>query len=309
MSTIHFYIILFSTHILTRRMTWHIWIHTHTSCFSTHILTRRMTVSYLFSLLPCSFQLTSSQGGWQIPCCLSLMEIFFQLTSSQGGWRSTCICHLSVAVIFNSHPHKEDDGTFMVSACELGFSTHILTRRMTLVPICLLLFSVFQLTSSQGGWQCTIIATKGWYRLFNSHPHKEDDQFLTWPLVLRLFSTHILTRRMTSSRLDTLEQLAFQLTSSQGGWLASKIKQLLPLFSTHILTRRMTCVLLEYDNHTHFSTHILTRRMTITHFLQSQAFYFSTHILTRRMTIIPVPRLESELFQLTSSQGGWHVVP
>ena len=54
----------------------------------------------------------------------------------------------------------------------------------------------------------------------------------------------------------------------------------------------------------HFSTHILTRRMTITHFLQSQAFYFSTHILTRRMTIIPVPRLESELFQLTSSQGG-----
>ena len=168
---------------------------------------------------------------------------------------------------------------------------------------------IFQLTSSQGGWQCTIIATKGWYRLFNSHPHKEDDQFLTWPLVLRLFSTHILTRRMTSSRLDTLEQLAFQLTSSQGGWLASKIKQLLPLFSTHILTRRMTCVLLEYDNHTHFSTHILTRRMTITHFLQSQAFYFSTHILTRRMTIIPVPRLESELFQLTSSQGGWHVVP
>ena len=104
---------------------------------------------------------------------------------------------------------------------QIFFSTHILTRRMTPHFFLIIFLCIFQLTSSQGGWQCTIIATKGWYRLFNSHPHKEDDQFLTWPLVLRLFSTHILTRRMTSSRLDTLEQLAFQLTSSQGGWLVS----------------------------------------------------------------------------------------
>ena len=283
MSTIHFYIILFSTHILTRRMTWHIWIHTHTSCFSTHILTRRMTVSYLFSLLPCSFQLTSSQGGWQIPCCLSLMEIFFQLTSSQGGWRSTCICHLSVAVIFNSHPHKEDDGTFMVSACELGFSTHILTRRMTLVPICLLLFSVFQLTSSQGGWPVEQSISKN-SKIFNSHPHKEDD-FGSYMLAAFLcFSTHILTRRMTSILLF------------RHAWRS---------FSTHILTRRMTHLAFVLVFSSGFSTHILTRRMTCTGIYCCYSFIFQ---LTSSQGGWPFHFSTWsfwKVFQLTSSQGGW----
>ena len=56
-----------------------------------------------------------------------------------------------------------------------------------------------------------------------------------------LFSTHILTRRMTAILPEY-----FNLFS----------------FSTHILTRRMTDFVLCSIYHADFSTHILTRRMT-----------------------------------------------
>ena len=54
---------------------------------------------------------------------------------------------------------------------------------------------------------------------FNSHPHKEDDTADFTPELGNYFSTHILTRRMTS---------------------ALALAQLQSAFSTHILTRRMT---------------------------------------------------------------------
>ena len=54
---------------------------------------------------------------------------------------------------FNSHPHKEDDKIEDLSQEVKDFSTHILTRRMTLLTIALLKENI----------------------LFNSHPHKEDD--------------------------------------------------------------------------------------------------------------------------------------
>ena len=82
----------------------------------------------------------------------------------------------SEPLIFNSHPHKEDDlcNIFYLHPCR--FSTHILTRRMTIREL---------------------LAHK-YHRLFNSHPHKEDD--CTSPRYIRIkrFSTHILTRRMTA---------------------------------------------------------------------------------------------------------------
>ena len=53
--------------------------------------------------------------------------------------------------------------------------------------------------------------------LFNSHPHKEDDVFYGGGLRQVSFSTHILTRRMTSDKVHTSIDKAFQLTSSQGG--------------------------------------------------------------------------------------------
>ena len=161
---------------------------------STHILTRRMTRLMRKTLHYWKFQLTSSQGGWRDFCN--------QLYSSE---------------YFNSHPHKEDDNTFGrqsandddfnshphkddISLCgtflRMYISTHILTRRMTYVPVAnradidisthiltrRMTFRAgrgtegnrFQLTSSQGGWPDA--AKKEWRRI------------------------------------------AFQLTSSQGGW-------------------------------------------------------------------------------------------
>ena len=77
------------------------------------------------------------------------------------------------AKVFNSHPHKEDD-LFNINVVDLiDFSTHILTRRMT-------------------------IDTQKEYTRSN-------------------FSTHILTRRMTSSSNSYQYPSIFQLTSSQGG--------------------------------------------------------------------------------------------
>ena len=58
--------------------------------------------------------------------------------------------------------------------------------------------------------------------LFNSHPHKEDDADQLLYIGRSLFSTHILTRRMT---------------------LCYSFHYLPSFFSTHILTRRMTAIL------------------------------------------------------------------
>ena len=78
-------------------------------------------------------------------------------------------------MLFNSHPHKEDDNDLPEPGVPLYFSTHILTRRMTMPG---------------GNSPFGMI-------LFNSHPHKEDDFVIPCNLDIRIFSTHILTRRMT----------------------------------------------------------------------------------------------------------------
>ena len=77
--------------------------------------------------------------------------------------------------------------------------------------------------------------------LFNSHPHEEDDTCRLRIFISLIFSTHILTRRMT--------------VSMRSGRIGSA-------FSTHILTRRMTYVVAISQIEVIFSTHILTRRMT-----------------------------------------------
>ena len=54
-------------------------------------------------------------------------------------------------IIFNSHPHMEDDRQkYHENNCS-NFSTHILTRRMTLTKAVDDGTIAFQLTSSQGG--------------------------------------------------------------------------------------------------------------------------------------------------------------
>ena len=141
--------------------------------------------------------------------------------------------------IFNSHPHKEDDDLPLNLFPFFCFSTHILTRRMTICGKCGSGYQVFQLTSSQGGWPVSVSLSYS-MQFFNSHPHKEDD-----------FLKH----------------------SSMG-----------------IMD---------------FSTHILTRRMTDSDFICISNRFFSTHILTRRMTELSELEALLEIFQLTSSQGGW----
>ena len=131
MSTIHFYIILFSTHILTRRMTDIELAKLEARYFSTHILTSRMTTQAVRNAVDrMIFQLTSSQGGWPGWLWPSNPVVIFQLTSSQGGWHRNRCGESGKRQFFNSHPHKEDDR----GAANLIYSIF------------------FQLTSSQGGW-------------------------------------------------------------------------------------------------------------------------------------------------------------
>ena len=208
--------------------------------FSTHILTRRMTMPLREAMARSVFQLTSSQGGWRSSLCdLHGWICHFQLTSSQGGWRSisTLFRH---HILFNSHPHKEDDWCRAGNWWSNFFSTHILTRRMTLLHgkvgvagwfsthiltrrMTTLEYdesetSAFQLTSSQGGWRRTAI----------SYVEVRNFQLTSsqggWRIHCRYFcscnhfSTHILTRRMTYKIPDGEDGVSFQLTSSQGGW-------------------------------------------------------------------------------------------
>ena len=144
-----------------------------------------------------------------------------------------------------------------------SFSTHILTRRMTLTGSYLLTVLPFQLTSSQGGWPLVehYLLTMGFFQLTSSQGGWRH-VFVCY--VLRfVFSTHILTRRMTSRNITTISQLFFQLTSSQGGWRYVRPGFLSDLlFNSHPHKEDDTS-LLSYYIFMYFSTHILTRRMTI----------------------------------------------
>ena len=63
-----------------------------------------------------------------------------------------------------------------------------------------------------------MLETNGLQDFFNSHPHKEDDADELGMSEVTVFSTHILTRRMTTRSLVSFRSnSAFQLTSSQGG--------------------------------------------------------------------------------------------
>ena len=127
-------------------------------------------------------------------------------------------CHF-VLEYFNSHPHKEDDFSFLFQRSKRLISTHILTRRMTYhrqilqQPYCnfnshphkeddvraQLCHRYYQYFNShphkeddQPGITESLKQTD-----FNSHPHKEDDCLVPKESPIFFISTHILTRRMT----------------------------------------------------------------------------------------------------------------
>ena len=118
---------------------------------STHSLTRRLTATPCLSWLVSVFQLTASQGGWQLLADLEEDEKEFQLTASQGGWPGLSIVY-HLFRYFNSQPHKEADGSnsnsvnvlwFQLTASQGGWRKHFWTSIRDYI---------FQLTASQGGW-------------------------------------------------------------------------------------------------------------------------------------------------------------
>ena len=229
----------FSTHILTRRMTGVGGEKETAQKFSTHILTRRMTSYPIISISIAIFQLTSSQGGWHI-------------------FHWTVLLH----ILFNSHPHKEDDSPLEMTYKPTGlFNSHPHKEN-----------DPFRSEQSLKD------------NLFNSHPHKEDDVFLFLFLFTRIFSTHILTRRMTN----------------WGTWGCWRIR-----FSTHILTRRMTKSSNDNLCPYCFSTHILTRRMTTLYTPSSCGCFFQLTSSQGGWQKIVNGYVTYMVFQLTSSQGGW----
>ena len=253
---------------------------------STHILTKRMT---------------------EMEIWLTSLDLIFQLTSSRRGWRLRRRYRIT-GWYFNSHPHEEDDGFFYINLHPCVISTHILTKRMTMID------STIQLL----------------LRYFNSHPHEEDDRIQHNHIWRNIISTHILTKRMTHVTVKGFKSGLFQLTSSRRGWLRHQNSQTEPnIFqltssrrgwrhrlmriwtdmniSTHILTKRMTAVLRAHIIAETISTHILTKRMTSRECWHCRIDYISTHILTKRMTADDWIRQRSEAFQLTSSRRGWRL--
>ena len=132
---------------------------------------------------------------------------------------------------------------------------------------------------------------------------------------------------MTKDELKYIDGQIFQLTSSRGGWLLDYcIFFRFRYFNSHP-HEEDDCRYIELDTSLIISTHILTRRMTLhgitvcllrNHFNshpheEDDGRYsarwpndnISTHILTRRMTQCVKHFFTAQLFQLTSSRGGW----
>ena len=130
---------------------------------------------YSITIINITFQLTSSRRGWlnQTAALLcyfyfnshpheedddattkaKLTDTVFQLTSSRRGWH-TLLNGSSFANGISTHIlTKRMTVLFPYWVCCHNISTHILTKRMTpSVPI-LIAQTIFQLTSSRRGWQ------------------------------------------------------------------------------------------------------------------------------------------------------------
>ena len=206
---------------------------------------------------------------------------------------------------FNSHPHKEDDLlVWTYFEANILFSTHILTRRMTSASVYNVICEFFNSHPHKEDDLSYMFSYRS-RKLFNSHPHKEDDNSSQEKTFVAIFSTHILTRRMTKRTGSIGYHSTFQLTSSQGGWPNWTPLRYRDIFFNSHPHKEDDDEMRKMADDLDFSTHILTRRMTISKRYWIPIARFSTHILTRRMTIVLFFRSTSLSFQLTSSQGGW----
>ena len=167
---------------------------------------------------------------------------------------------------------------------------------------------------------------------FNSHPHEEDDIGQYSQLSFINISTHILTKRMTTSTPARSKFFRFQLTSSRRGWpmncLSIPFNRLFQLTSSRRGWRYVCFILTDF-----YCTFQLTssrrgwpapsftanceylfqltssrRGWLLLSELPVLCKYISTHILTKRMTVSVKKLITSSTFQLTSSRRGWQIL-
>ena len=187
---------------------------------------------------------------------------------------------------FNSHPHKEDDGNYSRWNSSTCISTHILTRRMTVVHC-----------RHCNDWSIsthilTRRMTRCYLKLSNGY----------------IISTHILTRRMTKIKYLKQRSQVFQLTSSQGGWPPCiQCDTYQKYFNSHPHKEDDLSGCSLDSKQSNFNSH--PHKEDDPHSPQGLCYNLriSTHILTRRMTYTGNKDALEEIFQLTSSQGGWPV--
>ena len=152
---------------------------------------------------------------------------------------------------FNSHPHKEDDCTQLVTS-----ESHW----------------EFQLTSSQGGWHGIT-----WHltsqRYFNSHPHKEDDDlciiFIAFP---GYFNSHPHKEDDSARPVLRCDPRHFNSHPHKEDDHACDYIQCCFNISTHILTRRMTAIL--NKNNLFKITYYINNK----HFISIVDIFFHFHI-------------------------------
>ena len=187
-------------------------------------------------------------------------------------------------------------------------STHSLTKRLTRTESRIARFLIFQLTASRRGW-LPPACQEPLNPHFNSQPHEEADN---------------------CSSISASMEVLFQLTASRRGWLSlavSKVwfihfnsqpheeadensswENLLNNISTHSLTKRLTANCYRDKSDWEISTHSLTKRLTNVSDTSCQQESISTHSLTKRLTmLIWLVRLY-QIFQLTASRRGWHIL-
>ena len=145
-----------STHILTKRMTVAVSSVGVMNSISTHILTKRMT---------------------KVRNSLQITERNFNSHPHEEDDAGDKERLAYESWYFNSHPHEEDDWRIRRRRRICGISTHILTKRMTVICDKIIADIPFQLTSSRRGWHFRDNWTR-WMWYFNSHPHEEDDWFI-----------------------------------------------------------------------------------------------------------------------------------
>ena len=185
---------------------------------------------------------------------------------------------------FNSPPHKKNHiATTMINTVFFKISTHILTKRMTIIHS----------FAAPAIYISTHILTK-----------RMTDGFPTF-CILCVISTHILTKRMTT--LQQLVRLSERYFNSHpheeddpdAAWQSATYCY----FNSHPHEEDDSVNSTVYDGF-NISTHILTKRMTTCGGNAINRKSISTHILTKRMTILYIWSDMNKIFQLTSSRRG-----